>query len=182
MNFFHEGFLIFEQKVSDFQRKMFGQPINLTFHASRFIFRDESVFWSDKSIFQFFSKVDRKRCRFWEKSFQRSSFPEEISPEKRFLEKCSWVFFGPWANRISDFCKSFQHGAWGVRKAIYVSRVPFGGKLIFGSNKSLLREKWQIVSKVSDVCWELLSMVVKLHFSCREEKFELMFLEKIVLP
>ena len=126
-------------------------------------------FWSNKSIFQFFSKVDRKSCRFWEENFQRSGFPEEISPEKRFLEKCPWVFFGHWANRISEFCKSFQHGGWGVRKTIHVSRVPFGGKLVFGTNIYLLIEKWQIMPTVSDVSWELLSMVVKLHFSCREE-------------
>ena len=131
--------------------------------------KDVLIFLIEQILQIFFSKVDRKSCRFWKESFQRSSFTEEISPEKRFLEKCPSVFFGPWANRILDFCKPFQHGEWGVRKTIHVSRVLLGGKLIFGSNINLLIDKWQIVAKVSDVCWELLSMVVKLHFSCREE-------------
>ena len=145
----------------NFEQKSFGlsaKNVRPTYHhyipriQIHFQRRKVSLIFLIEQILQIlFSKDDRKSCWVWEESFQRSSFPEEISPEKRFLEKCAWVFFGPWANRISDFCKSFQHGGWGVRKTIYVSRVPFGGKLIFGSNINLLIDKWQIVPKVSDV-------------------------------
>ena len=170
MNFFHEWFLILEQKSFGFSAK------NIRPTSQHYIPRIQVHFQSWKCFFDrtflsfsFFRNLIEKSCQFLEESFQRSSFPEEISPKKRFLEKCPWVFFGPWANRISEFWKSFQHGGWGVRKTIHVSRVLLGGKLIFGSNINLLIEKWQIVPTVSEVCWELLSMVVKLHFSCREE-------------
>ena len=154
MNFFHEWFLNFEQKNFGPSAKNFRPTYQNYIPRIQIHFQRRKVFlvFLIKQILQiFFQKLIEKVADFGRKFFSRSSFPEKNSSEKRFLENCSWVFFGPWANRISDFCKSFQHGGWGVRKTIYVSRVPFRGKIIFGSNINLLIDKWQIVPKVSDV-------------------------------
>ena len=110
MNFFHEGFLIFEQKVSDFQQKCSANLSTLhSTHPDSFS-ETKKFFWSNKSMIQFFSEVDQKSCRLWEESFQRSSFPEKISSEKHFLENCSWVFLDLEPKEFRTFANLFSMG------------------------------------------------------------------------
>ena len=167
--------MIFEFRAKKFRTFSRKCSTNLsTLHS-----RHPDSFSERKGVFNFFDRsilanlffeIRSKKLLSLGGSFSAGlAFQRRLHQKKRFLEKCSWVFFGPWTKRISDFCKSFQHGGWGVRKTIHVSRVHFGGKLFFGSNINLLIDKWRIVPKVSDVCWEIFSMVVKLHFSCLEE-------------
>ena len=137
MSFFEDDFWIWSKKVSDFQQKCSAKLSTLhsthpnSFSETKGVFLIEQIYLSF-----FFRNSIEKVADFGRKFFSRSSFPEKISSEKRFLENCSWVFFGPWTKRISDFRKPSQYGGWGVKITIHVSRVIFGGKIIFGSIKA----------------------------------------------
>ena len=72
MSFFEDDFWIWSKKVSDFQQKCSAKLSTLhsthpnSFSETKGVFLIEQIYLSF-----FFSKFDRKSCRFWEEVFQQ---------------------------------------------------------------------------------------------------------------
>ena len=118
-------------KFRTFSKKIFSWSFIITFHASRFFFRDEIyiyIFWPNL-IFGIFFRALLLKFETFGGNFStviltlHSSCEEGKLKGKNFRENCSRVFFRIFSLR--DFVLLANFFSRGVRNAFHVSRVPF---------------------------------------------------------
>ena len=115
--FFMNDFWISSKKVSDFQQKMFSQPINITFHVSRiqihFQRRKMFLIFLIEQILQIFFRNSIEKVADLGGSFLAGlAFQRKLHQKNVFL-KIVLEFF--WTLNQKNFGLSQTFSVWGVR-------------------------------------------------------------------
>ena len=137
------AFDFWASKFRNFSKKIFSESVIITFHVSRFFFRDEIYIYifGSNLTFGFFLRVMVVKFETFGVNFStviltlHSSCQEGKLKGKNFLENCSWVFFGSSVFSQKDIELLAKFFSRGVRNAFHVSRVPFRENFFIWWNK-----------------------------------------------